>query len=156
MATSGGGGANPVISGIVGAVLGGALVAGGFLAFGGDDSEAPATRAFQQDDEDESSANRDGPEVASGLELDFRKGKFVVEVSSARDFCVPNRRVIVFEEKKNGGPERVLTLTSDDEGKADAKHKAGGRYFARMPEGEAAAYGKQFTCLPAVSADVKA
>jgi hypothetical protein len=152
---------NPIATGIIGAVLGAALTAGGFVAFGGD-SEPPAARDISANEspspEESSSPEVEPKEIASGVELSFKKGTFFVKVSAADTECLEGRTWVLQRGKAKGRPEKVTSAKTDSKGIGHTKQEKAkhGNYFVRLSESDfTGEYGELNTCLKAISNKTK-
>jgi hypothetical protein len=153
---------NPIATGIIGALVGALLTAGGFMAFGGD-SDAPVARDIAHPTESPSADETAAPEVepkeiASGVELSFKKGTFFIKVSAADSACLEGRSWTLQRGKAKGRPEKVKSDKTNSKGLGQHKPKKPkkGNYFIRLAESDfTGEYGELNTCLKAISNKAK-
>lgn len=109
----------------------------------------PVPRSFSNEEpNDDASPKESLPESAeSRVQLSFKKGHFVVEVSSDHDFCLDGRNGAIFEKPRKGKADKVGQFKTDEVGVDNVKvKKAGGTYFATLAPGTFAKYGDVAKC----------
>jgi hypothetical protein len=122
-----------------------------FAACGGDESPP---RSFNDDEASKPAVQPPG-QVKSQVSLSFKKGKFHVDVSADRDYCVEERTVAILEEGKRHDV-KVGKVNTDDEGLAShADKKAAGKFVAVLMKEPSAKYGDVSICLGDRSKTVK-
>ena len=122
-----------------------------FAACGGGDEGTP--RSF--DNDASNPAPKPPKNVATDVNLSYKKGKFHVDVSADRDYCVDGRTVAILEEGKRKDV-KVGKVSTDDEGLASqAEKKAAGKFVAVVSKEPSAKYGDLSVCLGARSKSVK-
>ena len=110
---------------------------------GGDD----APRSFDDEPAASNPAKQLPPQVKSEVQLSYKKGKFQVDVSADRDYCVGDRTVAILELGKRKDV-KVGRLTTDADGNGSrAEKKAAGKFVAEVKKEPSAEYGDLSICL---------
>lgn len=122
-----------------------------FAACGGDET---TPRSFG-DDEPSKAQVQPPAQVKSEVSLSYKKGKFHVDVSADRDYCVEERKVAILEEGRRKDV-RIGRVTTDADGLAAlADKRAAGRFVAVLAKQPSAKYGDVSICLGDRSKTVK-